>query len=286
MDGFQKSIKSKMESFSPWPLNVGVPQNLVLGRLPTACFFPGGPPLVHGPSKALLCWWLPQNPAAQTSGHHTLSLSPGLHPPGAVTRDTSDFKGRKCQALTPPHPQTSPPHHLALRATTHTQLFETLLGHKLEFWKLIGLFIVCVWNLPCCPSFYLHLALGTWGLFTLESQTLRGGGNDLELFHGCLPPLRSRLSGTSRTLDLPDPSSAFHFFIFFSVHGKIPQLYLCILLSSFLFLLSCFLVSSQLLLYLGCQLCEGKVSVQRRSPWHLQRLAHHLSQGRCSVITL
>lgn len=109
MDGFQKSIKSKMESFSPWPLNVGVPQNLVLGRLPTACFFPGGPPLVHGPSKALLCWWLPQNPAAQTSGHHTLSLSPGLHPPGAVTRDTSDFKGRKCQALTPPHPQTSPP---------------------------------------------------------------------------------------------------------------------------------------------------------------------------------
>lgn len=295
MGGFQKSIKTQIGSSSPWSYNAGVHQNLVSGCLPTTCFSPGGPRLVHNPGKPLLCWWLPQKPAARPPDARlqVQALACALHLLGHKTPQTSEEESVKLltpkpllpschlvldqshnthpagearspagvpDSLLPLSPMCTPSFCLPSRARPATgqssssviasrlvsnfcllpscpftalevlghslllsQPCETLLGHKLEFWKLVGLFVVCVWNLPHCPSFCLYLTLGTWGLFTLESQTFGVGGgvgNDPELFQGCLPPLHScvSLSGTFRMLDLPSPSSAFQI-IFFSVHG-------------------------------------------------------------------
>lgn len=59
--------------------------------------------------------------------------------------------------------------------------------HRLEFWKLLGLLIITMSEtLPAAPLVVcLRLRLDTLDLFTWESQVFIG--NDLALFHRCLP---------------------------------------------------------------------------------------------------
>lgn len=100
--------------------------------------------------------------------------------------------------------------------------FETALGPKLEFWRLVGLLIVSTTSLAIPRSVYiLHWALGAFLLWNV--QLLRGGGqvgNDLELFHGCLPPFHSSYLflelleyWTSQMLPLLSVSSRFSLFV-------------------------------------------------------------------------
>lgn len=80
-------------------MDVGAPQNLLLGLLLSPFSSSGISHSVYGISRHALCWWAPHEPVTWTSKFRLSDRTPDLPCPLAVTQDTSNFKGRKLQTF-------------------------------------------------------------------------------------------------------------------------------------------------------------------------------------------